>query len=226
METGVVDPWGRHAQRSRVGAVVGEQVVGLERRRSDDAIGLGDHLVFGGNPEERLGGLVVTPVEVLQPPQRVEGVGQRAIDTTLDQETGPAREPVVGVDDVHRGQVAQDPQCAFGEATDETHQAIGGQGSRRAGIDVVDRVAGHDRHLCRQLRVVSTGEHVDGHSRLGHSSGELVDVHVHAPGVADPRLEQRRRVHGEVGNAADHDDDPGVATISMRGRERAPRRNL
>src|SRR5690606_39889841 len=68
-----------------VGAVVGEQVVGLERRRSDDAIGLGDHLVFGGNPEERLGGLVVTPVEVLQPPQRVEGVGQRAIDTTLDQ---------------------------------------------------------------------------------------------------------------------------------------------
>src|SRR5690606_30313 len=98
---------------------------------------------------------------------------ERQARAALDDETRPSRQPVVGVDDVDRRQVGEQTQSPLGETAHQPDEAVGGEGTGRACIDVVDDVPGDHRHLVRQLRVVAAGEHVDCDAGGGHAAGEL-----------------------------------------------------
>ena len=197
-------PGGEVQRRSGLASVMLEQVVVLGGGRGDDAVGAGDDLFFRHGADEAGARFAGPTVPILDPSQGVERVGEGQPEALLEDHSRPSREPVVAVEHVERETVGVDPaQRLLGEVADQIRHPAQRHRLRRPGGDVDDPVAGPN---VDHFRVVAgaTGEHhhldAAARDRLGH----LVDVHVHAAGVADAGPLHRAGMEREEGDSPDH----------------------
>ncbi len=130
----------------------------------------------------------------------------------------------MGVDDVGPQIGGVDPlEGAFRELSDVLRHRSDRDVGVGAGGDVDHAIARTHLGQLGRAAVRPPGEHGDVDAALGHRQAQLVDVHVHPPGVACPRRAQRARVHRDVDDLADHAKQP---VTSYKGRGAAPSRNL
>ena len=207
----MIDPRGGNEQPLRAGAVVLEEIIELIRGGGDHTVGESDDLILGAQSRRARPRLVGPMRGILHPAQRVERVSQRKAKRLFDQHPRPARQPVVGVHHIESLPIAprpvDDPVPKGADVFDEfrDRQRLSG-----TGIDVDDAVAGHRLHHLRLVWIGAAGEHDRVYAHRSHGRGQLVHVDVHSAGVADPRLVERRGMHGNKGDLPDHANVPSM----------------
>jgi len=134
----------------------------------------------------------------LDPVEGVERGHQGEVEPVLDEMSGHAAQPVVGVygieGDVPLGArvlgCLHGFQDAVGELLDHVGQGLFGHRVGRPGRDVVDPKPRLDVNHAREVVRPRPGEDVAGHAGPSQGRGQLTDVHVHAATVPGARLGQ------------------------------------
>ncbi len=127
----------------------------------------------------------------------------------------------MAVDQVVRG-MAHLVDHTTGEDLDPLGQLGNRQGIRGPCIDMHHSIPRVGVHLERLIRIGPPREDRGFDAAPDHRGRQLVDVDIHAAGRPHPRRVQRRRVHGQVGDAFDH----GLLSRKYSGRALAPSRYL
>ena len=188
-EERVVDTGWHDLDAGGIGAVEVAELFGLGGAVREDRVATADHRRLRLDTPLGFG----VAGDRLHPSEGVEGRHEGDLETVLDVVARHPGEPVVRVDGVDRPGGAQVLHDAPGELVDDLGEVLLREVGR-AGVDVDDPEAGFDLDDVGQLVAPPPDVHPGGHAGLGEGGDQLTHVDVHAAGVADARLGERRRV--------------------------------
>ncbi len=165
----------------------------------DQAIGCLDDLCFADRARRRLGRVTHRERRILDPRQRVHAVHERHAPSLFRQPPDLARQPVVRMHEVVPAGVARrlGAQHRGRERTQLRRQIGFRQWLEWAGDDVAHGEARRDVLDRGDVARRGPGEDVDLDTLRGQPPRQLHDVDVHAAGVADAWLLDRRRVQAQ-----------------------------
>ena len=132
----------------------------------------------------------------------VEGDDVGNVQPPAESLSHPARKPVVGVDGAVGQPVAPGKSLHFRQEAGQQVEEVVHGGIRLAGRQVGDPGVGGDvlNHSPRpRPRAVLPGKNVHVHAGIAQCTGQLPDVHVHAPSLALARRGQGAGVEGYKG---------------------------
>ena len=140
-----------------IGAVFGDQLGALVRRRRHDPIGARDDLALDNDAFGRIVFEARGPFGVRE---RVKGRDERQIELMLELMADVTREPVVRVERVERPCGREMATRGFDEVADEAAQRFLRQRRRTPSAKVDDTKAGLDVDDLGLIRAIGAGEHV------------------------------------------------------------------
>jgi hypothetical protein len=126
---------------------------------------------------------------VLQMCHGVKHLHGRYVPVFLQKLTGPAREPVVCMNDVVAGSFTQCEECHI---TDEigqvAEQFVFGDRMGRTGLDIYQSESIIEFNNLRQGAIVASGKDVYADPVTYEPLTQLTDVDVHSPGISTAEL--------------------------------------